>query len=173
MERRTLATALRATDAGEVSGLAAPYDVPTEYGGLSERFAVGVFRDTLDADADVLALAHHDASKVLGRRASGTLRLQDGPDGLRFALSLPDTELGREMRHLIGRGDIRGVSAGFNVLQDDVSREARTRTIRRASLVEISLVAMPAYGSTAVALTRSHGGDGWRLALAARLLETL
>lgn len=107
---------------------------------------------------------------MLGRRASSTLRLQDGADGLRFSLSLPDTSLGQEMRHLISRGDIRGVSAGFNVLED--AREARTRVIKRANLVEISLVAMPAYGSTSVAVTRSHGCYHLRLKLAEHTLAT-
>ncbi|MEM8952034.1 MAG: HK97 family phage prohead protease [Pseudomonadota bacterium] len=170
MEHRDFLGSLRASDAGEVSGIAAPYDAPTEYAGLSESFARGVFRETLDGNADVLALAHHDASKVLGRRASSTLRLQDAEDGLRFMLSLPDTELGREMRHLVGRGDIRGVSAGFNVTED--LRDGRSRVIKRANLVEISLVAMPAYGSTSVAVTRSRAGDHRRLRHADLIIST-
>ena len=170
MERRDFLGALRTSDAGEVSGLAAPYNAPTEYAGLTESFAPGVFRDTLDGDADVLALAHHDASKVLGRRASSTLRLQDAEDGVRFTLSLPDTELGREMRHLVGRGDIRGVSAGFAVTED--IREGRSRVIKRAALAEISLVSLPAYASTSVTVTRSRDGNHLRLRLAEYTLST-
>lgn len=73
---------------------------------------------------------NHDEKKVLGvhrpkdDKKQGSLMLEVVEnEGLRFMLELPDTELGREVRQFIERGDLGGMSFGFSVHEDKNSDE--------------------------------------------------
>lgn len=135
----------------QLVGLAAPYGVETRMGEFSEVIAQGAFRRTLGEGRDILALADHDPAKVLGRTRSGSLVLNEERDGLHFALTLPDTTTGRDLRALAERGDLGGVSFGFHAVKD--SWDAGCRTLEDVELIEVSIVqAFPAYPDTTVAL---------------------
>ncbi len=135
----------------QLVGLAAPFDVVTLIGEFSERIAPGAFARSLAAGRDVLALADHDAAKVLARTRSGTLTLRETAQGLEYALTLPDTTTGNDIKALAARGDLGGVSMGFRCIRD--SWEGTTRTLHEVELHEVSVVsAWPAYPSTTVAL---------------------
>jgi HK97 family phage prohead protease len=150
IERRVLATAIRA-QGRRLVGYAATFGTPAEIEGrFTETIARGAFADTLNKREDVLALVDHDASKLLGRTASGTLRLNEDTRGLAFEVDVPPTTLGNDVLAMAERGDLGGMSFGFRTLADHWT-DQRTRELRAVQLVEVSVVhAFPAYPSTVV-----------------------
>ncbi len=170
MERRA-AISLRA-EGRRLEGIAAPFDSPTTIGDFSEVIKPGAFRRSLLAGRDILALADHDPSRVLGRTRSGTLRLAETSAGLAFSLDLPETQTGRDLLALAERGDLGGMSFGFNVT-DEAWPSATMRELREVELVEISVVqAFPAYSATSV-IARSRSAASASMRLRRRFLETL
>jgi len=149
------------TDSGVLRGYAAVYDQPTtrqaQYPG-SETIGRGAFDGLFGGD--VVALVNHDMSLLLGRTESGTLRLDSDDHGLRFELALPDTQLGRDVRTLVQRGDMRGMS--FTAQPGEIERTASGVVHRRFTrLVDVSVVANPAYTGTEV-VARNAGPVGVR-----------
>ncbi|WP_306253892.1 HK97 family phage prohead protease [Parvularcula sp. IMCC14364] len=135
----------------KLAGMAAVYGVETDIGAFKERIRPGAFERTLSSDADVLAFADHDPSKLLGRRSTGTLRLSDTDDGLLFELDVPDTATGRDVLALADRGDLGGMSFGFLVRDGGEMRDGDVRVLTDIDLREISVVsAWPAYSGTSV-----------------------
>lgn len=174
MERRALAEApeIRATDKGKtVAGYAAVFNQEADIGGsFREIIAPGAFKGSLDND--VRALVDHDTGRVIGRSKAGTLRMKEDKHGLAVEIDLPDTTDGRDLAHLLERGDISGMSFGFRVTHDewDETKEIPTRTIRAVELFEVSAVAFPAYDGTELAMRslersredqKDHNRDGW------------
>lgn len=138
------------SESGSLRGYAAVYDTPTtrqrEYAG-TETIARGAFNALLKDD--VIAAVNHDPNQLLGRSSSGTLRLSSDDHGLLFELDLPDTQLGRDVRTLVARGDLAGCSFCAEVGQvDRVEGGVVHRTFAR--LVDVSVVAFPAYPETSV-----------------------
>ncbi|MEW9808591.1 HK97 family phage prohead protease [Mesorhizobium marinum] len=146
----------RAGDDGKVTivGYAATFGDTADIGGyFREVIARGAFTNTLRT-ADVRAYFDHDRGRVLGRTSSGTLRLGEDEKGLHVEIDLPDTSDGRDVKTLIERGDISGMSFGFSVLRQewDETVEPPTRTILEVVLREVSVVSEPAYEGTSIAL---------------------
>lgn len=146
----------RATDAGvtTVAGYAAVFGEVTNIADyFDEVIARGAFTTTLTT-SDVLAYFDHDRGRILGRTASGTLRLSEDAKGLAVEIDLPDTTDGRDVRTLIERGDIRGMSFGFRVTKEewDETGAVPKRTILAVELREVSIVSEPAYDGTSIAL---------------------
>ena len=153
----------------QLEGLAAPFNSVTTIGGFKEQIAPGAFTRTLSESRDILALADHDAGKVLGRTRSGTLTLRETDRGLEFALALPDTSTGNDLRALAERGDLGGVSFGFRCVRDSWAGDIRT--LHEVELHEISVVqSFPAYPETTIAL-RSQNPSA-QLAMLGYWLET-
>ncbi|NBN78686.1 HK97 family phage prohead protease [Microvirga tunisiensis] len=136
-----------------LTGYAAVFGQATDLGPFREQIAPGAFSDTLRR-SDVRALFNHDASKVLGRVSAGTLRLTEDATGLSAEIDLPDTTDGRDVRELVRRGDVSGMSFGFRVLSDrwDFTDDDAFRTIEAVELYEVSAVTFPAYDGTSIAL---------------------
>lgn len=122
-----------------------------------EQLAPTAFDAALEnPETDVRALLNHDPQQLLGRQASGTLRLSADKEGLRFELDLPDTSYARDLRELVSRGDLTGASFGFIPGEDEMStapdgRQLRTHT-SVAELIDVSPVTFPAYSGAGVAL---------------------
>ncbi|HZL38457.1 MAG TPA: HK97 family phage prohead protease [Tepidisphaeraceae bacterium] len=138
-----------------LAGIAAPFNSPSEdLGGFREVIQRGAFNSTLSSNRDIRALLSHDNDKLLGRTSSGTLRLHETPDGLAFENDLPDVSYARDLMSLVQRRDIRGMSFGFRVPKGGDSwakvNGQAVRTLKSVDLGEISYVANPAYGSTAI-----------------------
>lgn len=150
IERRGAAGGLRA--AGRtLTGYAATFGNETRIGGFSERIAPGAFRDSLASGRDILALLDHRADVLLGRTKSGSLKLSEDDKGLKFELTLPDTQAGRDLIALAERGDLGGMSFGFRAI--DEAWQGDTRELRAVELHEVSVVqAWPAYQSTEISL---------------------
>lgn len=139
-----------------ISGYALKWEMKSHTMGywkrFKEQFRKGAFSDSLTSD-DQLALWSHDTSKVLGRTKNGTLRLSEDDVGLRFELDLPNTTLGNDVHETIKRGDVDGVSFGFQMNKqewDEADPDNIVRTVTKAKLVEVSPVAFPAYPDSQV-----------------------
>jgi len=173
MERRSLTAVpeIRASDKGKtISGYAAVFNQETDIGSFREIVAPGAFQNTISGD--IRALIDHDTGRVIGRSKAGTLRLKEDGHGLAVEIDLPDTTDGRDLAHLLERGDISGMSFGFRVTKDewDETRDIPVRTIRSVELFEVSAVAFPAYDGTELAMRslerardeqKEHNRDGW------------
>jgi HK97 family phage prohead protease len=119
MERRILASEVRAAEAGDelrVSGYAAKYGVLSgDLGGFKEKIAKRAFDRILSTSPDTVMLLNHDANHVLGRTSSGTLTLRGDDKGLAFDCLLPNTQSGRDTHESIKRGDLAGCSFAFQL----------------------------------------------------------
>lgn len=117
-----------------------------------EQFKKGAFAESLGKD-DQRFLWSHDTGKVLGRTKNKTLRLSEDEIGLRFELDLPKTTLGNDTYESIKRGDVDGVSFGFQMISHEIEEpddDLVLRTVTKAKLLEVSAVAFPAYPDSEV-----------------------
>jgi len=134
-----------------IRGYAATFDQPYDLGLFIESIAQGAFDESLDRGDDVRALINHDPNLVLGRTASGTLKLEVDEHGLRMDIDPPETQAARDLLVSMNRGDVSQASFGFFV--DDETEEetedgAPLRVIRKASLFDVSVVTFPANPAT-------------------------
>ena len=145
--------------------------------GFVEEVAPSAFdRSLADRDHDVVFVFNHDTSLLLARRSNGTLRLSTDAGGLLVEASLADTTAGRDLRVLLGRGDIDGMSFAFSVRADRWSRlpaddpqfpGQELRTILDVDLWDVSPVTLPAYAGTSAGLRATDEAEV-RALLAAR-----
>jgi len=157
-EKRSLVRAVehRADGNGKmtVSGYAAVFgEVADISGWFHEVVARGAFTNTLRT-ADVRAYFDHDTGRVLGRLSSGTLRCEEDDKGLRVEIDLPDTTDGRDVKTLVERGDVSGMSFRFEAVRQewDETVDPPKRTLLEVRLGEVSIVSEPAYDGTSVAM---------------------
>ena len=148
---------LRSQVAGDtLVGHAAVFGQLAAIRGGYEAIGRNAFDEALGRGDDVVALRDHNPALLLGRTASGTLRLEVDDDGLAFEVDLPDTAYAHDVRELVRRGDLAGASFGFLPGADTLDRapdgkQVRTHTsVKR--LLDVSVVAMPAYAGTDVTL---------------------
>ena len=137
-------------DGNTVTGIAVPYnsssvllrDRPRPY---RERFAPGAFPEIGEHVA--LFIGHDHRSLPLARVGAGTLSFSESDEGLRFTATLPESR--SDVLEAVRRGDIGGVSIGFNSDDDEWNHRRGTqpsdRLVKKASLFELSLVAAGAY----------------------------
>jgi HK97 family phage prohead protease len=118
-------------------------------GGFTEFVAPGAFTRSLKSRNDVKLLWNHDAGQVLGSTRAKTMSLVEDSRGLKVSATLPNTSLGRDTAELIRTGIIDSMSFGFNVIKDSWNAEGNERTLHSVRLFEVSIVAFPAYSSTA------------------------
>lgn len=159
IERRQLneGLELRAKDGGgkTLVGYAAVFDSLSEdLGGFREIIKPGAFDRALKERQDVRALVNHDNSLLLGRTASGTLRLSTDSRGLKYEVDLPDTTAARDVAESIRRGDISGSSFGFRTIADAWPKVDGlvTREVLDLELLDVSPVTYPAYPATQVSM---------------------
>jgi uncharacterized protein len=136
-----------------LAGHAAVFNVSADIGGrFRETIIRGAFTKTLTTRTDIVALVDHDATRLLARTASGTLRLSEDAKGLAFEIDVPETQLGRDMLTMAARNDLGGMSIGFHATSESWPTPD-TRELRAIDLVEISIAqAWPAYDQTTIAL---------------------
>lgn len=149
---------------GRIEGRAVPYGVWTRIGSMfEERFEPGAFTEYLAGGGDVVYNYHHQREAIMGRRSSGTLDVEERDDGVYISLDIPDTQLGRDMREMVRRGDITGHSIEFKTMEDmwEYARESGEgedalemdrRTVMVAELPGVALTWDPAYADTSAAL---------------------
>ncbi|MGW0135161.1 phage major capsid protein [Streptomyces sp. NPDC003299] len=126
-----------------------------DLGGFRERIVPSAWNPANNAD-DIYATLNHDTNQLLGRTASGTLRVSADAYGVLYEIDLPDTQVGRDVAELAKRGDLRGSSFTFRVLDggqqtvDDYDPETGLpiREITSMSVMELGPVVNPAYPTT-------------------------
>lgn len=164
IERRVQTTPIRleTRDDGSpvIRGLAAVYNKESrDLNGFREIIKPGAFEKVLAGqEHDVICCWNHDPGSLLGRTASGTLRLFDTEEGLAYEVDPPDTALGRDMQTMVRRGDIFGSSFAFTTTDeltewDDETNQYTVRTVNAVTgLYDVSLVTNPAYMDSSVAV---------------------
>lgn len=141
----------------KISGYAAVFNSKTlidEW--MSEEIQPGAFARAI-SESDIRGLFNHNWDNVLGRTKSGTLRLSEDDHGLKFEIDLPDTSTARDLVASMERGDINQCSFGFYPIEEswNYDIEPAHRILQEVELFEISIVSLPAYDDTEVALVRS------------------
>jgi uncharacterized protein len=84
----------------------------------------------------------------------GTLRLRPDAIGLLTEIDTPNTSAGRDTVESVRRGDVSGFSFGFRTLVSDWFEDAGelVRVVKDMKLLEVSVVAFPAYPRAEVEL---------------------
>jgi HK97 family phage prohead protease len=127
-----------------------------DLGGFRERVQRGAFRKVLDSNPDVRFLFNHDANLIMGRTTNGTLELREDPKGLRVYAELAPTTAAKDLRILVQRGDVDGMSIGFSVNPAEGGRDVwaeedgeLVRTVVAFSeLFDVGPVVFPAFPQT-------------------------
>lgn len=170
-----------------LDGYAALFNTDSEnLGGFVERIAPGAFDKALtQVDPDVWALYEHRGHKKLGKRSNDTLQIAVDKKGLKVAINMPNTTLGRDVTEEVRSGLIAGMSFGFIALKDewDEKQEPAVRTIKDLLLYEVSIVGNPAYPDTTIAkrsleehraaIAPDHAAETRRREMQLRLAETV
>lgn len=141
----------------ELVGYAAVFDqesvISDWFMNWREVVAPGAFKKTL-REGDIRALWNHDPNIVLGRNKAKTLELREDEHGLHTVIQPPDNEWGRPVLDAVRRGDVTGMSIGFQVVKEQIDRpekgstELPKRTIKEAKLFDVSPVTFPAFEQT-------------------------
>jgi HK97 family phage prohead protease len=138
----------------KVSGYAAVFDSETVIGGYyREKIERGAFSEAIGRD-DVVFLINHDGLPM-ARTRSGTLKLTEDDRGLFMETELdPEDPEVKSIVPKMKRGDLDKMSFAFapEVQEWDDSQEIPVRTIKKASLYDVSIVTFPAYGDTDIGL---------------------
>src|SRR5262245_59156582 len=132
---------------------------------MREIVRPGAFAQVIHDREDVRALFNHNASFILGRTASGTLRLTEDARGLAIDIEPPDTALIRELVLApIKRHDITQMSFSFKprrsapeggeriTVRREADRIIESRELLSVNIYDVSPATYPAYEGTDVAL---------------------
>jgi HK97 family phage prohead protease len=114
-------------------GHAAVFGDITDLGEFTESIERGAFRKVLTSAPNIPLLVEHDPTKLLATTRAQTLRLAEDTKGLRVEADVADTSLGRDVRALVKRGDLYGMSFGF------VSGRGNHKVSRRDGKIHRSL----------------------------------
>jgi HK97 family phage prohead protease len=147
-----------------ISGYAALFDVETIIAGLfRERIQRGSFAAALRRD-DVRGAFNHSPDHVLGRMKAGTLQLAEDAKGLRYTITVNESDPDAVGIHArIARGDVSGSSFWFGVQNPDTDEEwtrddpkkLPLRTLKRLQLIDVGPVSYPAYPTTTASAART------------------
>ena len=152
----------RDDDPDKIVGHAAVFNREGDGGWFREQVAPGAFAKSIEED-DIRALINHDRNLLLGRNTAGTLELKEDSTGLMVSIIPPDTQYARDVKVSIGRGDMSGMSIGFEIeketREEGEDGELDLFTIERAKLWDVSPVTFPFYEQTDVSL---RDREAWR-----------
>lgn len=147
-------------EGGKLVGYAAVYApaLSEDLGGFRERITPGAFDKSLESNADIRALWDHNTSQPLARTTNGSLKVSSDKRGLRVEIDLPEgVSYADDLRQLVRSGVVNQMSFGFLVppggdtwYKDEDGNALRT--LNRIDLHEVSVVSIPAYPDTTVAL---------------------
>jgi len=123
---------------------------------IVERIAPGAFDRAIGED-DIRGLKNHDPNLLLGRSTSNTMKLSVDEVGLRYEITPPNTQAGRDTIEEIKRGDLTGSSFSFLIPEggDDWSEQKTAegarihiRTLKELQVFDVGPVTFPAYSAT-------------------------
>lgn len=141
MEQKRVPLTIKALNEREFEGYGSTFGNP-DWGG--DVVLPGAFKESLkrhtDEDSLPLMFWAHDPAQVPGR----WLEMKEDKRGLYVKGELAPTQLGDEVRTLLGMKAVRGLSIGFSIPPHGVDYdEDGNRLIREAELWEVSVVSLP------------------------------
>jgi HK97 family phage major capsid protein/HK97 family phage prohead protease len=147
-------------EGGKLVGYAAVYApaLSEDLGGFREKISPGAFDKSLESNADIRALWDHNTSQPLARTTNGSLKVSSDKRGLRVEIELPEgVSYADDLRQLVRSGVVNQMSFGFLVppggdTWDKDENGNALRTLNSIDLHEVSVVSIPAYPDTTVAL---------------------
>lgn len=144
-----------------VEGYAVTFDKETLIGDEEHGFYEVIDKKAFD-DADIkdvpLKYNHADNHLILARTRNGSLALSVDEVGLKVRAELLDTQSNRDIYKSIEAGLLDKMSFAFTVSGQSWDRSGETpkRTITAIDrLFDVSVVDLPAYDSTSIAVARS------------------
>jgi len=142
-----------ASGLGRISGRAIVYDSRSEV--LENAYREIIRPGSIRLCDQLLVLAGHNPQHVLGRVSNGTARVWDDGRGICFDVELPETTYARDLRASMARGDVHQCSFAMQVRADDwrMDCDVAVREVLLADVLELSIVALPAYPATEAAIT--------------------
>jgi len=157
---------LRALDDGQevISGYALVFNQESEdLGGFTEVIEP---RSVANVDfSDTVATFNHDANQVLGR-VPRTMTYEVDDRGIKVNIIPPDTTTGRDVKELVKRGDVKGMSFTFRIGKkgDKWEKPKDARGLYHRTITEIEMipewgpVVFPAYRATDVSVAKRELG---------------
>lgn len=150
--------------ASVVTGLAVPYDTPTQITPtVVEVITPGAFAASLSDKLPLLV--EHNRTQIAGVAS----RWDERRDGLHGTWRFDTGEVAQEAARKVRGGLLNFLSIGFQLhdVEWTMLRDGRElATVHRARLLEVSLVAVPAYAEAAVTSVRSSDEDASLTSLA-------
>lgn len=141
-----------ATQPARISGLAVPWDVvATVSDGTAVQFTRGAFDVTQKA---AKLIENHDITQLRGVVNT----LTDSPAGLEFEATLADTRASRDAVALLQAGAYDSVSVGAEPVTFTTDAEG-VMTVTKATLRELSLVAVPAFADAVITQVSATADD--------------
>lgn len=145
-------------EAPVIEGFGSVYEQVTTVGSyypIDEVVAAGAWGETIKA-GDIRSMLNHSTDRLLGRTKSGSLRLEDRPEGLWYAVDVNVDDPHAMSAHAqVSRGDIDGSSVWFRVVREEWTEpteanglERPLRRILEAQLFEVGPVVFPAFEQT-------------------------
>ena len=135
-----------------IAGVAVPWDtVATVSGGQQVSFSRGAF-DVAQKPAKLLE--NHDMTQLRGIVNA----LADTPAGLEFEATLADTRASRDAVALLQAGAYDSVSVGAQPITFTTSADG-VMNVTEAALVELSLVAVPAFSGAVITEVAATAAD--------------
>lgn len=124
-----------------------------------ERILPGAFDNAISRPDDCRGLFNHDPNLVLGRTASGTMRLSVDATGLQYEIDPDETTVAKDVASHLKRKDVTGSSISFVVDEErwtETKKEDGSweilREILSVTLFDTGPVTFPAYTSTTSAM---------------------
>jgi uncharacterized protein len=116
-----------------------------------ERIAKGAFARSLRDNPDVRALWSHDSAAVIAR-SPNTMKISEDEVGLKVELHLIDTATNRDALASVRGGLVDAMSFGFipKVVEWVKGEVQDVRTLIDVELIEVSIVAFPAYRAASI-----------------------
>lgn len=152
-----------------ISGLAVPYDTPTDIGWFTETIRPGCFARSIAAAAHGLPLlAFHNSTSldgIIGR----SHRFIERIDGLHGEWTVDDSDTAQRAASAASAGSLAYLSIGFVPIEsrESFDRDDRLHIERiEARLLEVSMTPTPAYPTAAITDVRAVDTSRPRLAAA-------
>lgn len=111
-----------------------------------ERIDPHAFDNAIGRD-DVRGLFNHNPDNILGRNRAGTMELSIEERGLKYDITPPDTQTGRDVVTSLKRKDVTGSSFSFMPTRVEWFEEGEkeVRMIKDVELFDVGPVTFPAY----------------------------
>lgn len=145
------------SDTKKISGYALKFNSPSkDLGGFIEVITPESLKEV--DFSNVFLLYDHDYSKPLASVKAGTLKLNVDEVGLHFEAELTDTSYAKDVYENISKGVTDSMSFGFILGIDSFDKKETGEVVRSIDKIkklnEISVVTVPAYNDTNVAVNK-------------------